>query len=251
VKRAAILLKTLLKNALPRRALDARWRSVLSREARALRDRCAAEASIDAAVDCVLASEYFRPDQRKVEIARLLRLLQVRQPRVLGEIGGRIGGTLALFAHAAAPDARILSIDLEYKPEYKKALRAFARAAQRITCVDADSHSPQTLAFVKEWLRGETFDFLLIDGDHSLNGVRSDYLMYSPLVSPGGIIAFHDIVPDSRTRGGIATQSDVGEVPAFWRWLKEQGLQLEEYVESWAQDGFGIGVVHWRNSGSR
>ena len=239
------MLKELVRKALPRRVFDAGKRLWLSREASALRDRCAAETSIEGKIDRVLDSNYFRPDQKKFEIAKLLHLLQTRQPHVLAEIGGRIGGSLALFAQVAAPDARILSVDLEYKPGQKEALSAFARASQSITCVAADSHAPATLAMVQTWLRGAKFDFLLIDGDHSMSGVKSDYVMYSPLVKPGGIIAFHDIVPDSRTRHGIKTASDVGEVPAFWRSLKEQGLTVEEYVESWEQDGFGIGVVHW------
>lgn len=239
------LFKEIVRHALPRQVFDAGKRLVLSREAGALRDRCAAAPSIEGAVDCVLASEYFCPDQKKFEITKLLQLLKGRQPRVVGEIGGRIGGSLALFAQVAAPDARILSIDLEYKPGQKEALSAFARSGQSITCVAADSHAPQTLALVQEWLRGDVFDFLLIDGDHTLNGVRSDHEMYSPLVRKGGIIAFHDIVPDSRTRHGIVTASDVGQVPAFWRSLKETGLTIDEFVEDWNQDGFGIGVVYW------
>jgi hypothetical protein len=41
------------------------------------------------------------------------------------------------------------------------------------------------------------------------------------------------------------TASDVGQVPAFWRSLKEKGLTIDEFVEDWNQDGFGIGVVFW------
>jgi predicted O-methyltransferase YrrM len=241
------LLKEIARKALPRRAFDAGKRLVLSHEARVLRDRCLAAGSIESAVDLVLASQYFCPDQRKAEITKLLELLRTQPPRLIAEIGGRIGGSLALFAHVAARDARILSIDLEYKPGQKEALGAFAREAQRITCVAADSHSPQTLAFVQDWLGGQQLDFLLIDGDHSLQGVKSDYQMYSPLVRQGGIIAFHDIVPDARTRHGIVTASDVGEVPTFWRALKGEGLIVDEFVEDWNQDGFGIGVVFWGN----
>jgi len=36
-------------------------------------------------------------------------------------------------------------------------------------------------------------DFLFIDGDHTYDGVRKDWEMYSPFVSRSGIIAFHDI----------------------------------------------------------
>jgi hypothetical protein len=34
------------------------------------------------------------------------------------------------------------------------------------------------------------------NGDHSRDGVRQDFDMYSALVAPGGLIAFHDISPN-------------------------------------------------------
>ncbi len=76
-----------------------------------------------------------------------------------------------------------------------------------------DSHSPQTKVRVAEWLAGNKLDFLFIDGDHSLPGVAQDFEMYGPFVRSGGIIAFHDIVPDFRTRFGARTDADVGQVP--------------------------------------
>ena len=59
------LLKEIARKALPRRAFDAGKRLMLSREARTLRDRCFAAGSIEGAVDLVLASPYFCPDQKK------------------------------------------------------------------------------------------------------------------------------------------------------------------------------------------
>lgn len=40
---------------------------------------------------------------------------------------------------------------------------------------------------------------LLIDADHSYDGVRQDFELWSPLVAPGGVIIFHDYdVPEVR-----------------------------------------------------
>lgn len=39
------------------------------------------------------------------------------------------------------------------------------------------------------------YDLLFIDADHTYEGVARDFTRYSPLVSPGGIIAFHDALP--------------------------------------------------------
>jgi predicted O-methyltransferase YrrM len=38
----------------------------------------------------------------------------------------------------------------------------------------------------------QPIDLLLIDGDHSENGVRRDWEQWSPFVVPGGIVIFHD-----------------------------------------------------------
>ena len=39
---------------------------------------------------------------------------------------------------------------------------------------------------------GASGRFLLIDADHSYEGVRRDFEAWSPLVAPGGLIVFHD-----------------------------------------------------------
>ena len=41
-------------------------------------------------------------------------------------------------------------------------------------------------------LDGEPIDFMFIDGDHSYEGVQTDWQLWSPLVVPGGVVALHD-----------------------------------------------------------
>jgi len=43
-----------------------------------------------------------------------------------------------------------------------------------------------------EW--SKEVDVLLIDGDHSYEGVKADYLKYEPFVKSGGIILMHDVL---------------------------------------------------------
>lgn len=45
---------------------------------------------------------------------------------------------------------------------------------------------------VAERYAGRPISFLLIDADHSYEGVRADFESWSPHVGPGGIIVFHD-----------------------------------------------------------
>lgn len=224
-----------------------RWRQTvyLTRQVKAFRAELTALGDLEAMVDKVLGTKQFRASQSKKEIVELLRLLQTARPKYLCEIGAWHGGTLALFCQIAAPDAQLLSIDLAYTPKQIHAFRHFARPQQRVTCLQADSHDPETVRKVRQWLNGQPLDFILIDGDHTLAGVTSDFEMYAPCVRAGGIIAFHDIVPDSETRRGIRTQRYTGQVPEFWVGLKRRFPDTVELIEDPEQDGLGIGVLKW------
>jgi cephalosporin hydroxylase len=143
------------------------------------------------------------------------------------EIGVRFGGTLRYW-HDLCPEADILGIDqapeLRWEPE-----------PSRITLLQKDSHHPHTLDAVDQWLDGWKLDLLHIDGDHTPNGVKADYDMYSPLVRPGGIIVFHDV--------GVSDQLG-------WRpwWddlaLREHSLEIRANGPGTHPDcRFGIGVI--------
>ena len=78
-------------------------------------------------------------------------------------------------------------------------------------------------------------DFLFIDGDHSYEGVKKDFEMYSPLVGSGGIIALHDIVP--------GPPEYVGGVSKFWKEVKRKFNHME-FVRNKKQQRFGIGILY-------
>jgi predicted O-methyltransferase YrrM len=96
-------------------------------------------------------------------------------------------------------------------------------------------------------LGGKPLDFLFIDGDHRYEGAKADFELYSPLVRPGGLIAFHDICPDHKTLYGTDTGCYAGEVYRLWAELKPR-FKTEELIENAGQDGFGIGIIHWQGS---
>jgi len=53
------------------------------------------------------------------------------------------------------------------------------------------SHDPATVSKTYHCVSGG-LDLLFIDGDHQYASVLMDWLLYSPLVKPGGLVAFHD-----------------------------------------------------------
>jgi cephalosporin hydroxylase len=183
-----------------------------------------------------------KPAQVREEIAKLLELVAGLRPRILLEVGTAGGGTLFLFTRVADTNAKIISIDLPGGPfeggypKWKVPLyKSFARGRQKIYLLRRDSHDPRTLEEVERILGGEKVDFLFIDGDHTYEGVKSDFEMYSPLVRNGGIVAFHDIVPGPPEK--------VGGVPKFWCQIKRYFRHLE-IAKDWNQGGFGVGVLY-------
>jgi predicted O-methyltransferase YrrM len=183
--------------------------------------------------------------QIRSEIGAFLHLLETDPPHTVLEIGTAAGGTLFLLARAAAPDALLVSVDLRggqfgggYAPWRARLYRSFAREAQRVELVLGDSHEPRTQERIRHMLDGNALDLLFVDGDHTYEGVKQDFADYSPLVRPGGLVAFHDIVP-----GGPGKHGDPGGVPTFWRELRTTQLDTIELVEDWEWGSCGIGVI--------
>lgn len=187
-------------------------------------------------------AQFIKPSQVRDEILESLKILDNVKPKIMLEIGTANGGTLFLFSHIASRDATILSVDLPAGmfgggyPIWKIPLyKSFALSDQKIQLIRADSHRQSTLERIKSILNEKEIDFLFIDGDHTYEGVKKDFEMYSPLVKNGGVIAFHDIVPGLKER--------VGGVPEFWQEIKDR-YEAREIVKDYNQGGYGIGVIY-------
>jgi predicted O-methyltransferase YrrM len=181
--------------------------------------------------------------QVRAEILGLLEAVAAERPRRLLEIGTAGGGTLFMLALAADRAATIVSVDLPQGefgggyPVWKIPLyRGFVRRTQRLHLIRGDSHAPETLARTRAALRGEALDFLLIDGDHTYDGVRRDYQMYSQLVAPGGIVAFHDIC----NHPGMPHVA----VDLLWRQLRFPDPKAKQEIVTDPPTWGGIGWFH-------
>jgi len=122
------------------------------------------------------------------------------------------------------------------------------RPGQRYVAMHGDSQTTEQRARLQRVLGGRPIDFLFIDGDHGYDGVRADYELYAPLVRPGGIVAFHDIIQDHGSRFGRKTGCWTGEVHQLWAEIRDDHAEYLEFVEDPEQDGFGIGVLRLRGA---
>lgn len=145
----------------------------------------------------------------ETQIVRTMSLLSIRKPSVrILEIGTLFGVAAACFYDASV--GRYQSVDLTlldpldgyYGPGRGDVLtgelvneivlrRNLALAGvpnEAYTLVKALSTDTAAV----EALRGQMFDFLLIDGDHTYQGVKNDFELYRSHVQPGGLILFDD-----------------------------------------------------------
>jgi cephalosporin hydroxylase len=175
--------------------------------------------------------------QKVWEFAALAAAGRRRRPRTVLEIGSLKGGTLWAWCRIANPAATIISVDLPggafgggYLDTETPRLRGYAGRGQTLHLVRGDSHHPDTLRQVTQLLDGRPVDLLFIDGDHTFDGVRSDYDMYGPLTAPDAIVAFHDIVEHPKHPSG--------EVHRLWDQLPGRDV-IDPHDRTWG----GIGIL--------
>jgi predicted O-methyltransferase YrrM len=180
---------------------------------------------------------FLGPIQVIDELACLVDEVKALRPQTVLEIGTHRGGTLYLWTRLAQTDATLISIDLPggkfgggYSPFRIPIYRRFARKRQQLHLLRADSHATATLEETKRLCAGRPIDLLFIDGDHTFDGVKQDWGMYSPLVRPGGLIVFHDVAGDyADTR-----------VKSFWDSLKPAHTHREYITTPGGQYGIGV-----------
>jgi cephalosporin hydroxylase len=186
------------------------------------------------------ASEWFGLYQKPTEILSFLRFAREIEPRTCCEIGTWQAGTLFLLAHLLRSVSLLVGVDTLLQNEAK--LRDLVPPRVRLGLVEGPSAATETLSRVREILAGEKLDLLFVDGDHTYEGVSTDFRAYRSFVREGGIVAFHDIVPDYRSRFGWRTGPWGGNVPRLWQQVR--GLyESVEFVDDLEQNAYGIGAI--------
>jgi predicted O-methyltransferase YrrM len=182
--------------------------------------------------------------QKPTELTELLAIVAELRPRRVVEIGSYRGGTLWAFAQVATSDAILVSVDLpggDFGGGSDDAWQAryanFVRHDQRIVTLPLDSHEEATVDAVREALGGAPVDFLFIDGDHRYEGVKRDFELFSPLVRPGGVVAFHDILPDN--------DYENSDVDMLWTELRGRYRSVELIAED-----EGLAMGRWAGIGA-
>lgn len=175
--------------------------------------------------------------QDNYEITELTRFLveqkQDNDWNIL-EIGTKFGGTFYIW-NSINLNGMNISIDMSdggihggiSEEEMDKRDLWFQKRFNNCHFIRGDSHNLKTSEkmldiLVPDWEniggkeREENWvDFLFIDGDHSYEGAKQDFLDYGRFVKKGGIITFHDVNDSQRHRDRNVYVSQ------FWKELTE------------------------------
>jgi predicted O-methyltransferase YrrM len=192
-----------------------------------------------------------RPTSRYQDPAELewfVRMAQRLDVRSYLEIGSRFGDSFFAVMANLRPGAMGVSIDLPESPENAARLGAtlaeLNKLGQHCYLNFANSHNHLAHHFAKQFVA--YYDLILIDGDHTYEGVKVDWDNYHRL---GNVIAVHDIAaPDDWQSDGKPNG-----VQRFWRELvadrestiRPDGLHTHPTVQEFATPGsnMGYGVV--------
>jgi len=166
------------------------------------------------------------------EYASLLLFLKARTPRSYLEIGIGNGGSWLVLSYFLKSSLSVShAVDnLSYGGAIKQRIEDITNI-QNFICKyisDANFYLSDSTAFLLNNVG--PYDVIFIDGDHSYEGVKSDYDKAKEILNKGGVIILHDIASDSSPG-----------VQKFWCELKEMQLEWKEFIFG---STCGIGVVY-------
>jgi len=177
-----------------------------------------------------------RSGQIKSELDSLIKLFKENNFTSYLEIGARHGDTFHSVVMAMPKGSRAVCVDLPDglwgSSKSLKNLEAccndLSAKGYQIDLILGDSTKQEIIDKVKNLA---PFDAALIDGDHTYQGVKKDWLNYSPFCS---LVALHDIVGHGqRHSAGIYV-----EVPKLWSEIKT--ADSFEFVETGSKMGIGV-----------
>lgn len=148
------------------------------------------------------------------DLAMLLTTIQASRAKTYVEIGTYLGKSAAAVSSLPLIE-KVVTIDIfnpamigkerlnpDKLPSSSEEVLELARKninfhgkSEKVSIIHA--RAEDAIEQVRESLIGKTIDFLFVDGEHTSKQV---YSIYKQLMSPDGIIAFHDVArPGSRT----------------------------------------------------
>ena len=169
----------------------------------------------------------------------LYGLVRAQRPNVIVEIGSARGRSTCALALACRLNGvgRVYAIDPHTINPWTEigtggSTEAFLRERLRDYRLDewCDVIVGTSADAAKTW--STQVDLLFVDGDHSLDGVRSDFELFRPWLAPNALVVFHDtawshhtLPEDAPHPGDLREKLATMGVPQYLEMLKAEGYQ--------------------------
>lgn len=178
-----------------------------------------------------------RASQDPVELQGFISLLRARGVKRYGEIGAREGDTF----HEVMMKVECthgVAVDLPGALWGKSTTaRSLERSVGDLNRLGKDARfflgNSQDPFVWRAFAHAGPYDAILIDGDHTLEGVTADWETYRDFAP---LIAFHDIVGDGQFEK--VTRRKV-EVPTLWSRIKAERYNVVQFVAPGSKMGIG------------
>lgn len=162
----------------------------------------------------------------------LFGLARAMKPDVCVEIGSARGWSACLVGRALAENGKgkLYAIDPHQPTDWNdsKSVDTIEVMRQNLAMVGVEDYVEIVRKTSQEAAKGwdKKIDLIFIDGDHSYEGVKSDWGLFYPHVKESGVILFHDTAweIDPRSRAEL-NRTDMG-VPRFVEELRQSGYPV-------------------------
>ena len=175
------------------------------------------------------------------ELRELIKVYDKLQPKHVLEIGSQYGGTLYYWLEGADKGSVVVNIDILQNMNDTERERlpmqwaTWAPVGVVQHSIIGRSDDAKVFRQVVKYLDG-WIDFLFIDAVHTYEGAKFDFLTYGPLVRPGGMIVFHDLMTPE-----FSPHIQVGKL---WREIQAAGYVTRELRAAEGAAFGSIGIVY-------
>ena len=188
------------------------------------------------------------------DMVRTQEVIHHVQPDVIVETGVAHGGSLiyyaSLFKALGKPDARVIGVDIEIRPQNREAIEAHP-LFEHISLIEGSSTAADVIEAVRAHIRPGDAVMVLLDSDHSKGHVADELEAYHEMVSIGSYLVATD---------GIMKQ--LAMVPggqASWEWdnpadaatefaTRHPEFVLEQPAWPFNQSDLRKDITHWPNA---
>ncbi len=173
----------------------------------------------------------------------LYGLVRAMKPTVCVEIGSARGKSSCYIAWALHENGagRLWAIDPHQPTAWNDqgSVNTYPILVRHLRKLGLERHVSIERKTSQEAVRGwgRPIDLLFIDGDHSYEGVRRDWELFSPFVAPHGVVVFHDTGWGLGEHHDLSQREDMG-VPQFVDGLRRAGHPVVTL-----QNDYGVSLV--------